>query len=242
LGVIYLAVVLPASANMRNPPIESKLVEGLSGRYSLASRLGVTDYSFKAAIHTWQFWALCLSLSINSMAGIAVASQASALFIEMGKVTPVVAAGLVGIVAVGNGAGRILLPWLSDVTSRRTTLLIMFVSQAFLFWVFSRAHSAGALLIVTFLILMCYGAGYGLMPSFTADYFGVRNVGPIFGLMMLTWTFAAAFGPLAFARLRVTAGNYNRPLRLIAVIMAVSCILPIILSPPHTYRSVRRNL
>ena len=37
------------------------------------------------------------------------------------------------------------------------------------------------------------------MLAFTADYFGSRNVGPIYGLMLTAWDFASAFGPLAYA-------------------------------------------
>jgi len=28
---------------------------------------------------------------------------------------------------------------------------------------------------------MCYGGGFGTMPAFAADYFGSKNVGPIYG-------------------------------------------------------------
>jgi MFS transporter, OFA family, oxalate/formate antiporter len=233
LGVIYLAVILAASCNMKNPTVECTPKAKTHRDTQQLSQDRSTDYSLKQAAYTWQFWALCLSLSLNSMAGISVASQASPLFIEMGKVTPVVAAGLVGIIAIGNGAGRVLLAWVSDLTTRRTTLLIMFVSQAVLFWILPSLPSVSWLLIVTFMILMCYGGGYGLMPSFAADYFGVQNVGPIFGLMLLTWTFAAAFGPLVFAHLRATAGGYRHPLHVIAGIMAISSVLPIALSPPR---------
>jgi MFS transporter, OFA family, oxalate/formate antiporter len=38
--------------------------------------------------------------------------------------------------------------------------------------------------IVALVILMCYGGGFGTMPAFTADYFGPKNVGPIYGLML----------------------------------------------------------
>jgi len=31
---------------------------------------------------------------------------------------------------------------------------------------------------------MCYGGGFGTMPAFTAGYFGPKNVGPIYGLML----------------------------------------------------------
>src|SRR5260370_30338770 len=72
------------------------------------------------------------------------------------------------------------------------------------------------------------------MPAFAADYFGRKNVGPIYGLMLTAWGFASAFGPLLIARMRETAGSYRGALHLIAGIMAVSTILPILVRPPRT--------
>jgi OFA family oxalate/formate antiporter-like MFS transporter len=54
--------------------------------------------------------------------------------------------------------------------------------------------------IIAFIILMCYGGGFGTMPAFTADYFGPKNMGPIYGLMLTAWSFASVFGPLYIAR------------------------------------------
>jgi MFS family permease len=48
---------------------------------------------------------------------------------------------------------------------------------------------------------MCYGGGFGTMPAFAADYFGSKNVGPIYGLMLTAWGFASAFGPLLIAHI-----------------------------------------
>jgi OFA family oxalate/formate antiporter-like MFS transporter len=59
---------------------------------------------------------------------------------------------------------------------------------------FRTLSSASLMTIVTFVVLMCYGGGFGTMPAFTADYFGPKNVGPIYGLMLTAWGFASAFG------------------------------------------------
>jgi len=87
--------------------------------------------------------------------------------------------------------------------------------------------------IVTFVVLMCYGGGFGTMPAFTADYFGPKNVGPIYGLMLTAWGFASAFGPLFIAHMRETTGSYSGALRAIAGVMAVSTLLPIAVRPPR---------
>jgi OFA family oxalate/formate antiporter-like MFS transporter len=81
---------------------------------------------------------------------------------------------------------------------------------------------------------MCYGGGFGTMPAFTADYFGSKNVGPIYGLMLTAWGSASAFGPLLIAHMRQSGGSYTSGLHLIAGIMAVSMLLPILVSPPKS--------
>src|SRR5439155_5248163 len=86
--------------------------------------------------------------------------------------------------------------------------------------------------IVTFVVLMCYGGGFGTMPAFAADYFGSKNVGPIYGLMLTAWGFASAFGPLLIAHMREVNGSYHGVLHIIAGVMAVSILLPIMVSPP----------
>ena len=77
------------------------------------------------------------------------------------------------------------------------------------------------------------------MPAFAADYFVPKNVGPIYGLMLTAWGTASAVGPLLIAYLRQCTGAYYRPLHVIAVVMAVSAVLPLVMSPPG--KSSRRE-
>ena len=70
------------------------------------------------------------------------------------------------------------------------------------------------------------------MPAFAADYFGAKNVGPIYGLMLTAWGFASAFGPLLIAHMRQLSGTYRSGLHVIALVMAVSLIMPLLVRPP----------
>jgi OFA family oxalate/formate antiporter-like MFS transporter len=96
--------------------------------------------------------------------------------------------------------------------------------------------------IVTFVVLMCYGGGFGTMPAFAADYFGPRNVGPIYGLMLTAWGAASAFGPLLIAHMRQVNGSYGGALHIIAGIMAASVLVPILISPPKLDALGSKNL
>jgi MFS transporter, OFA family, oxalate/formate antiporter len=108
----------------------------------------------------------------------------------------------------------------------------MFVIQVILFWMLPSLSSATIMAAVSFIILMCYGGGFGTMPAFAADYFGPKNVGPIYGLMLTAWGCASAFGPLLIAHLRQSSGSYRSGFHVIAVIMVVSILLPLIVHPP----------
>jgi OFA family oxalate/formate antiporter-like MFS transporter len=109
----------------------------------------------------------------------------------------------------------------------------MYVLQSIIFWNFHSISSPIVLLVVSFIVLVCYGGAYGITPAFAADYFGPRHVGPIFGLMLLPWAFPAAFGPLLFAYLRQATGGYNQGLYLIAGVLTAAMILPALVQPPR---------
>jgi OFA family oxalate/formate antiporter-like MFS transporter len=113
----------------------------------------------------------------------------------------------------------------------------MFLIQVGLFWMLPGISSVAVLTTLSFIILMCYGGGFGTMPAFAADYFGSKNVGPIYGLMLTAWGCASAFGPLLIAHLRQSSGSYVSGLHVIAGIMAVSVLLPILVSPPRAQKS-----
>jgi OFA family oxalate/formate antiporter-like MFS transporter len=236
LGVAYGVVAIGAGTCMQNPPDGWKPA-GWTPSASQISQRSDRDYSLGEALRTWQWWAISSLMSINTMAGLSIVTQASPIFQEMGKASVAVAAGLVGWIAIGNGAGRIFWSWVSDLTSRKASFFMMYLVEVLLFWTYHRIHSLPLLFIATFLVVMCYGGAYGITPAFAADYFGPRDVGSIFGLMMVPWAFAAVFGPLLFAYLRQINGNYMQALYLLAGIMTVALLLPIVIHPPQGRKS-----
>ncbi len=236
LGVAYGIVAVASGAFMQNPPVGWK-PHGWTPTPAQRSQRSDKDFTLGEALRTWQWWALCLLMSINTMAGLSVITQASPIFQEMGKATAEVAAGLVGIIAIGNGAGRIFWAWVSDLTSRKSAFFLMYLVEAILFWTYHTISSLGILAAATFILVMCYGGAYGITPAFAADYFGPRDVGSIFGLMMFPWAFAASFGPLLFAYLRQINGNYTQALYLIAGLVTVALILPVLVTPPKGHKA-----
>jgi MFS transporter, OFA family, oxalate/formate antiporter len=237
LGVSYLLVTMGAGYFMQNPPAGWK-PEGWVPSVTQTTQRAAQDFTLGGALKTWQWWALWLLLFLNTSAGISIISQESPMFQEIGRASAIVAAGMVGITSIGNALGRVFWAWVSDAITRRWTFVTMFLLQVGLFWVLPGIASATILTVLSFIILMCYGGGFGTMPAFAADYFGSKNVGPIYGLMLTAWGSASAFGPLLIAHMRQSDGSYTGGLHVIAGIMAVSTLLPILVSAPKPRTAV----
>ncbi len=232
LGIAYFIVAMIAASFMQNPP-DAWQPPGWTPTAKETSQRATHDYTLAEALKTWQWWTLWFILFLNTCAGISLISQEQPIFKQITGATVAVASGMVGIVSLGNGVGRVFWAWVSDLITRRVTFGIMFLIQVLLFWLLPTLTATSIMTAVSFVILMCYGGGFGTMPAFTADYFGSKNVGPIYGLMLTAWSFASVFGPLYIAHMREISGNYSQALHVIAIVMAVSILLPVIVRPPQ---------
>jgi OFA family oxalate/formate antiporter-like MFS transporter len=240
LGIAYFIVILAAGFFMQNPPA-GWAPAGWTPTATQTAQRAKADYTLGSALARWQWWAMWLLLFLNTSAGISLISQEAPIFQKLTSASAVVAAGMVGIVSIGNSVGRIFWASVSDAITRRWTFAVMYVFQFGLFWLLPSLSSVAVITVVSFVILMCYGGGFGTMPAFAADYFGSKNVGPIYGLMLTAWGCASYFGPQLIVRMLGPAGSYARGLHTIAFMMLVSAALPIIVSPPKASPAAQKT-
>jgi MFS transporter, OFA family, oxalate/formate antiporter len=232
LGIAYfIAVTIPALFIKDPPP--GYVPAGWQPSAAQTKQRTARDYTLGEALSKWQWYALWAMLFLNTSAGISIISQAAPMAQEIAHVSVAVAAGMVGIISIANGAGRFLWAWLSDAIGRRAVFTVMFLLQAAVFWLMPHATSFGLLTTLAFIVLLCYGGGFGTMPAFAADYFGPTNVGSIYGLMLTAWGFAGVLGPTLIARIRQSTGHYSLALQVIAAIVLVSAVLPLVTRPPR---------
>src|SRR5579863_847052 len=236
LGLAYLAVVFACALVMRNPP-EDYAPAGFNAALPHSGR-SARDFTLRQALGTWQWYALWLTLFLNTTAGIAIISQASPMAQEISGVSAATAAGMVGLISIANGSGRFLWAWFSDAVGRRTVFLMMFLLQSVAFLLLSQVHRFGVLSLLAFVILLCYGGGFGTMPAFATDYFGAAQIGSIYGLMLTAWGCAAVFGPSLVAGIRQATGHYQGAMRWLALATLVSTVVPLLLRPPRERQSL----
>ena len=234
LGVIYLIMVVGAGFFMKNPP-EGWKPEGWEPEEEDTSERSGVNYELGGALKTWQWYTLWAILFLNVTAGISIISEASPIAQELTGVDAAAAAGLVSLISIANGAGRFLWAWLSDAIGRKWVFLTMYLLQAVLFFLLPAIGSTYLVLaILAFIIVSCYGGGFGTMPAFNADYFGPTNVGTNYGLMLTAWGFGGVLGPLLISRVIDTTDSYTLAFYIIAVIMIGSAVVAFVVRPPRT--------
>jgi OFA family oxalate/formate antiporter-like MFS transporter len=234
LGIIYLVMVVGGALFMKNPP-EGYRPPGWEPDTDGSGDASGVDYELGDALKTWQWFALWALLFLNVTAGIAIITEAAPMAATISGVSATVAAGLVSIISVGNALGRFFWAWLSDAIGRKWVFFTMFLLQAVLLVLLPFLGAASFLLlaILTFIIVSCYGGGFGTMPAFTADYFGPTNVGKVYGLILTAWSFGGVLGPLLISAILDSTKSYTLAFYILAGIMAASAIVAFIVRPPR---------
>ncbi|MBO0782961.1 MAG: OFA family MFS transporter [Ktedonobacteraceae bacterium] len=235
LGVVYLVIVVVAAQFFRVAP-DGYTPPGWTPPAQKQEEIKATrDYTLREALASPRWYLLWFILALNVTAGAALISVASPLAVKftLAGINATQAAGiastLVITISIFNGAGRLFWGWLSDTIGRPYTFLALFVIQIFCFALTPFIGNFALLFIPASLIGLCYGGGFGTMPAFAADFFGARNSGTIYGAMLTAWSAGGILGPILIASFGTTSNpDYVTPLYIIAVIMLVSCILPLV--------------
>jgi MFS transporter, OFA family, oxalate/formate antiporter len=231
LGVVYLILILVAARFYSHPPAGWRPA-GWQPTGAVERAASAYDFNVREAMGTRTFWMLWTMLFLNVSAGIMIISQASPIAQQLAHMSPVAAAGVVGVISMFNGAGRVLWAWASDSIGRARVYFLLYVIQAAIF--FALPHLSGVALLSAALAIigLCYGGGFGTMPSFTADFFGAKFMGGIYGWILLAWAAAAIPSPLLIARLRQTTGRYDQAIVSIAIVLLIATILPSMVRRP----------
>jgi MFS transporter, OFA family, oxalate/formate antiporter len=231
LGAVYLVIVVGAGLFLRDPPADYRPAGWTPA--ADGGRAGQRTLDLQGALRTWQWYLLWAIFFLNVTAGVGFISESAPMARDLVGVGSVAAAGLVGSAFIGDAVGRLAWPWLSDAVGRRTVLAAIFLIQGGLFLSLSVTESAAVFGVLGALVLFCYGGSSGTMAAITADLFGSRHVGAIYGLMLTAWGFGGVLGPLIIAVLRESSGDYTSALRIIAAIMLASVALPLLIRPPR---------
>ena len=137
------------------------------------------------------------------------------------------AAALAGVMVTGiaSAAGRLVAPWLSDKIGRRNVLFVLYLVTLVCILLLTFAQSYLFIVLIA-LIAFAFGGSAGVFPAVTADYFGIKNNGVNYGLIMIAFAVSGLLFP-AIAKV-VTIDGIPTPWTFI--IPAAACVVGIIVT------------
>src|SRR5206468_6755298 len=107
-------------------------------------------------------------------------------------------------------SGRVLSGWMSDYAGRLNTLrLMLLVSACAMPLLFLFRQDVILFYALLAVVYYCYGTQLSVYASTSADFYGTKNVGFNYGLLLLAWGAAGVLGPFLGGRVYVATGEYR---------------------------------
>lgn len=218
IGILFGALVVGASFFLKNPP-EGYKPAGWTPPAAGSVAAVVRNYPPSAMLTTPQFYCLAVVLLIGTMSGLMVIPFGKILASQAG-LSDTVATSAIMLISIGNAAGRVIWGTVSDKLGRlRTIMVILCVSGATM--LFLNQLTGIISLVGIGIVAFCYGGILGTMPATTADFFGAKNLGMNYGLLLLAFSTSAIGAPIVAGMAKDATGDFKTAF----LIGGISCLL-----------------
>lgn len=192
LGCFFAAVVVIAGQLLKTPP-EGYVAPTLAGAGLATANSTVTNWEAADVVKTWQFYALVVMFILTTQSGLLIIANAKGLMVNAAKSMPFFAANAWLLVSYGglvNAFGRVGTGMYSDKIGRLNAYCLNCGVSAICLFALPYIISTQSLLLLFIAVGIAYwqyGGGLALMPSFTSDFYGPKNLGMNYGLVFIGW-------------------------------------------------------
>ncbi len=104
-------------------------------------------------------------------------------------------ATLIAVSSIFNGLGRFFWGSVSDKIGRIQTFRILLGLQAVIFLLLIFVTNPIIFSILVCIVLLCYGGGFGVLPSLTKDMYGSKLMSSLYGALLTAWGVGGIIGP-----------------------------------------------
>ncbi len=211
IGVVMLIGLLIAGSFLQMPPAGYAPAGYTPPVASAAAKGAEESLTAKQCIMSPKFAMMWLMFFFNIVAGIMFISFQSPLLQDLLKlrmdsatdftdpkiVASLASAGatLIAISSLFNGIGRFFWGGTSDKIGRVQTFRLILGTQVLVFLLLLVVKNPWLFGILVCYVLLCYGGGFGTMPSFVKDTFGVKLMSVVYGAVLTAWGCAGVVGP-----------------------------------------------
>jgi MFS transporter, OFA family, oxalate/formate antiporter len=235
LGILFAAVVIVAGRLMDLPP--EGYVPPPPTIPGDQKNLTTSDWSIPEMLKTWQFYGLVFLFIGTAQSGLLVIANAAPILNETASTITFFAVNawlLSSFNGVVNATGRVGTGLYSDRIGRRNAYLVNgLLSVLCLLAMPSIIEMKSILLlfIAVGIVIWQYGGGLALMPAFTADYFGAKNLGTKYGLVFIGWGIAFLI-PQGAAYIKDLTKRDDLAFYLSSGVLALALIVSRMIHPP----------
>jgi len=238
LGVFFAIVVVIAGQLLSWPPA-GYVPPGIGARAVSSKNPPVDPYDWSASemLKTWQYYGLVVLFIGSTQSGLMIIANAAKILAETAKDVPFLTANAWILASYGgliNATGRVGTGLYSDKIGRANAYTLnCFVSALCLFAMPSII--AGKNVFFLFLAIGIaywqYGGGLALLPAFTADFYGTKNLGLNYGLVFLGWGLAFFMARLA-GTIKDLTGSLDWAFYISGFILVIAVVLARITKKP----------
>lgn len=210
LGISFFVISLATTWYIDSPPPGWGMAPRVE-QAPLASAAPRPECTWRQMLGDRRFYAMWFVFLGASVAGLMMISHTSAIGQEVAGITAAQAALMVGIMAVANFGGRMLMGALSDRFGRYAVLAIALGLSAVDMFLLSRSKGFFAFSACLVLLGLCFGGVLAVFPTIVSDAFGLKNMGLNYGIMFTAYGIAAIIGPMSGTYLHAISGGYGVP-------------------------------
>ena len=199
LGIFFATVVVIAGQLLKTPneiyPDGSYVPPApkCARTAKVAGAATTHDWRAREMLRTWQFYALAFMFILTTQSGMLIIANAAGLLKTAGSQIAFLADNAWLIVAYGglvNALGRVGTGFYSDKIGRANTYTMNCMVSAVCLLLVPYAMKTQNILLLFIVIgnaYWQYGGGLALMPLFTGDFYGSKNLGANYGLVFIGW-------------------------------------------------------
>ena len=184
--------------------------------------------SLTEALKTLPFWIYSTTQFLFMFCLQAIMAHVVPLATDSG-VAAIAAAGVLSVIAGISIAGKLSIGYISDrIGAVLSLLLCLLLETLALGWLFFAKD-----IWAFYIFALAFGLGYGgtatLSPLVSAEIFGVKSLGIIFGVLSLFTTIGGALGPATAGYTFDMTGSYNTTLIITVAISMIATVLGLVL-------------
>jgi OFA family oxalate/formate antiporter-like MFS transporter len=150
------------------------------------------NFSPKEMLKTSQFYFITFGLMLACVSGLMVINFASQIAADRGVDKNLIFWAVV-VISICNAAGRLFWGTVSDKIGRKNTVMTLLAFTVILILSIAFFEKGGFIIVLIGALGFLYGGFLGTFPAITADYFGTKNAGMNYGIVLLGFGIGAVF-------------------------------------------------